>query len=355
MFVGFNQDATNLAVGNAAGFQVFEVPPRASFRRLKKESSLGGISIVALLEGTPLLAVVGSSTASSSSSLDKIMSNRFLQLYDANKNEVLTEMHFDSPVLAVRMNAKRLVAILERHAHLFDLNTMSPLPQIRTDPPNNRGLGSLSMLTSTMTAYFAFPYPEQRDTSRALSMNSSGSPGGGGGGGSSSFTNSDGRVAIIDAIELTQVEVVAAHHRALAAVEFCANGTRFATCSVKGTSVKVFSCPRPKLLFVFRRGQREALVHSLSLSPGGEMVAMTSNTGTLHLFSCADGSQSSSVEGVRSFGKITLPDASYCLCKISDDCRVVNVVTPQAAGQRAVLAQYTVDASPKLINEFPLQ
>ena len=85
------------------------------------------------------------------------------------------------------------------------------------------------------------------------------------------------------------------------------------------------------------------------------MVAMTSNTGTLHLFSCADGSQSSSVEGVRSFGKITLPDASYCLCKISDDCRVVNVVTPQAAGQRAVLAQYTVDASPKLINEFPLQ
>lgn len=319
MFVGFNQECSQIATGSETGFQVFDVPPSGGFRRRINETSLGGIRLVAMLHDTPLIAVVGSSQGT----------NRYLLLYDAGRKEVVTEMHFDTTILAVKMNMKRLVIILERHIHLFDLNTLAPLPQIRTtQPPNKRGLGSLSALSaSDMTCYFAFPHSD-RDESR-------------------------GDVVVMDAISCRKVQMIAAHQHPIAALELCSDGSRLATCSERGTQIKVFSIPNMQLLFTFRRGNWAANIYCLALSQKGELIAAASDSGTLHLFRAADGSTSTET---KSFAKVNIKEKVKTICGVDASCSFVSVVTMPTTGEALTLSQYALDkSSAKLAAEYPLQ
>ena len=320
--VTFNQDMTRMSVGTDSGFQIFDLPPATNYRRIRSEQSLGGVSQVAMLEKTPLIAVVGGAANNSSN-------NRHLQLYDLNKSEVLTEMHFDTAILNVRINIKRLAVILDRHIHLFDLNTMQPLPQVRTTSPLNKaGIGALSCLLNTGACYFAFPQSSDKDNP------------------------SRGDVFVLDAISLQHISVIPAHNTTVVALEFCGSGTRLATCSVKGTVIRVFSNPNPTLLYTFRRGQQEAIIYSLAFNYAGDLLAVASNSGTLHLFRCDEQNQgASSLAGTRSFSKISIKEKQRTNCGISADGSVLSIV--QVADQ-GLLTQYEIRGEKtKLVGEYP--
>ena len=328
MFVAFNRCASCVTSANDAGFQIFGVPPDSTFRQLRSDTTLGAISVVAMLDNTPLLVVVGSSRGTQQQ--QQTGTHRFLQLYDTNRHEVLTSMHFDTAILNVRMNIKRLVVILERTTHIFDLNTLAPLPQIRsTQPLNKTGLGALSDLTTAGKCYFAFPYSDREGR---------------------------GDIVVIEAVEQRESTILPAHRHPIVAVEICSSGSRIATCSISGTTIKVFSNPNSQLLFQFRRGQRQALVYCLAFSRNGDLLAVSSDSGTLHLFSCNEGGGTGGFEGIRSFAKIAVRDPKLkTLCAISENNKILSVVSvPAQAGQRCTIVQYLIEQNCKLTAEYPL-
>ncbi|RKO98612.1 hypothetical protein CXG81DRAFT_28577 [Caulochytrium protostelioides] len=85
-------------------------------------------------------------------------------------------------------------------------------------------------------------------------------------------------------------EMVAAHHAAIAIVRIAASGTLLATASARGTLIRLFSTQAGAAsrawtcLRELRRGVETAAIQSLAFSPAATMLAVASDTGTVHLF-----------------------------------------------------------------------
>jgi len=78
-----------------------------------------------------------------------------------------------------------------------------------------------------------------------------------------------------------------AHNGALAALALSADGNQLATTSEKGTLVRLWDTATGQQLHQLRRGADPARIYSLSFSPTAEWLALTSDKGTLHVFSLA--------------------------------------------------------------------
>lgn len=251
MFLSFN--GSQLLATSEAGFQVYDASP--TFRRLTNETGLGGVSCAAIEE-------TSGSVIACLSNVGTHLLNRVVVIYDLSAKSVITEMHFEEPVIAIKVNILRLVVILEKRTHMFDWKTLTPLPQIATiSPVNSKGLGALSSCyTYGESSYFAWPHTDGGQTR--------------------------GDAVVMD-VQTGKTSLITAHQTSpIVALEFSPGGTRLATSSLKGTIIRVFSIPTGELLYTFRRGAKDALIDSLVFSPSGAFLAVTSNSTTLHVFRC---------------------------------------------------------------------
>ena len=179
-----------------------------------------------------------------------------------------------------------LVAVLERRAAVYDLQTLAPLRALDT-PPNARGLAAL-----TPAAVPGDPcllaLPSGDGGSGALQVYDLAAPGGAGAAGGVSG-GGGGVQALAE---------VSAHKAPLAAMAWSADGGLLATASATGTVVRVHALqPGASRLFSFRRGSTPATVHCLAFGPGGggggnggaaartpRLLAAASSHGTIHIF-----------------------------------------------------------------------
>ena len=62
------------------------------------------------------------------------------------------------------------------------------------------------------------------------------------------------------------------------------DGDRLASCSWKGTIIRIFSLPKGQKLSTFKRGISSAFIFFLNFSSNSEKLISTSDTGMLHIF-----------------------------------------------------------------------
>jgi autophagy-related protein 18 len=308
MFVGFSQNGNRLSTASMGGFQQFDISP-TSFKRLHNETSLGGISIAAVEEASSTLVACLANPNSH-------LANRVVVLFDMKEHQPITEMHFEDPILAIRVNPSRLVIIMERRTHLFNFRTLAPLPQISTtSPPNVKGLGTLSSCERfNEVSYFAWAHTE--------------------------MPSSRGDAVVMD-VQSMKIMMIPAHQTSpIAQLELSRSGTRLATCSTKGTVIRVYSIPQGELLYSLRRGSKDAIIDGLVFSPAGTMLAVTSNSTTLHIFKC-DKLSVSERDDIRSFAKITVKDGVKYLMGLSGgDDTLYLVAKPN--GTEAMMDVYSI-------------
>lgn len=92
----------------------------------------GGIGIAEMLFCTSLIALVGAGEHPS-------LSPRKLQIINTKRQSTICELVFNTAVLGVKLNRKRLVVILEEHVYVYDISNMKLLHTIDTSPnPNGR-------------------------------------------------------------------------------------------------------------------------------------------------------------------------------------------------------------------------
>ena len=82
---------------------------------------------------------------------------------------------------------------------------------------------------------------------------------------------------------------IMAHQSGIAAMCISDDGSFVATASEKGTVIRVYEMASGKQLKELRRGMKSAVITSLSFSPDGSMLLVSSNTGTVHLFDLTSG------------------------------------------------------------------
>lgn len=239
----------------------------------------GGIGIVEMLFCTSLVALVGAGESPA-------FSPRKLQIINTKRQSIICELTFITAILAVKLNRKRLIVVLEEHIYIYDISNMKLLHTIDTCPNPN---AIVALSPSSENCYLAYPPNASSGVASSSSMPTnasasnmslasplSGTPntfgplsssGSSGGGSAGSF--SGGEVLIFDAIHLQPINIIQAHKSPISCLQFNHDGTLLATASDKGTVIRVFSVPQGQKLFQFRRGTYPARIYSISFSMDG--------------------------------------------------------------------------------------
>lgn len=226
----------------------------------------GARGIVEMLFCTSLLALVGAADQPQSSP-------RKLQIVNTKRQSMICELLFPSSILAVKLNRKTLVIVLETEIYIYDISNMRLLHVIET-APNPEAICALS--PSAENSYLAYPSPVPSPLSTASPSSASPAP--------SSSSPATGDVLLFSTTTLTLTNIIRAHKSPLSALAISPSGTLLATASDKGTIIRVWSVPGAERLWQFRRGTREAKIYSMAFNTVGSLLAVSSAHDTVHIF-----------------------------------------------------------------------
>ncbi|KAK8849687.1 hypothetical protein IAR55_005022 [Kwoniella newhampshirensis] len=279
----FNQDFSCIAVGHKKGYTILNCDP---FGKVHSKTDQGATGIVEMLFCTSLVALVGAADTQPSNSPRK------LQIVNTKRQSTICELIFPTSVLAVKMNRKRLIVVLESEIYIYDISTMKLLHTIETGP-NPNAVCALS--SSSEHSYLAYPSPAPSASSTPLSSSAVPAP---------PPAPTTGDVLLFDTISLSALNVIQAHKTPIAALALNSTGTMLATASDKGTVVRVFSVPDAKKLWQFRRGTQSARIFSINFNLMSTLLAVSSDSSTIHIYRLANspkskgGPSSDTIDGI---------------------------------------------------------
>jgi len=247
LYASFNQDCTCFSVGTEKGFFVCDTEPMKE--RFSREFNKG-IGIVEMLYRCNILAMVGGGP-NPKFPLNKVM------LWDDFQAQIIAELEFSSPVKGVRIHRNRVVVILETKSYVHNFSDLKILDQIDTfyNPS-----GICAVCPSTDNQVMAF------------------------------LGKDEGTILIKNYTQNTS-RVIHAHDNAISQICLNVDGIRLATASTRGTLVRIFDTESGKQLLEFRRGSSPAAIESLSFNNRSTSLALSSDKGTIHIYSCANGKE----------------------------------------------------------------
>ncbi|KAB2084906.1 hypothetical protein ES319_A05G365200v1 [Gossypium barbadense] len=241
----FNQDNSGFAISTKDGFKIID----SNTGRLCYDRAVGAFIIVEMLYSSSLLAIVGAGEQPS-------LSPRRLCFFNTTTGAPLREMNFLTSILAVRLNRKRLVVVLQEKTYIYDSNSLSMLDTIDT-VPNLKGLCAFS--PSLEGCFLALP-----------------------------ASTAKGAVLVYNVMELQLHCEIDAHRSPLAAIALSSNGKYIATASEQGTIIRIHLVSEATKSYSFRRGTCSSTIFSLSFAPSlqlPDILVATSSSGSVHIFS----------------------------------------------------------------------
>ncbi|KAM7499473.1 hypothetical protein LguiA_023887 [Lonicera macranthoides] len=240
--VSWNQDYGCFAAGTSSGFRIYNCDPfKETFRRDLKS---GGFGIVEMLFRCNILALVGGK-ANSQYPPNKVI------IWDDHQSRCIGEFSFRSEVRAVKLRRDRVVVVLEHKIYVYNFMDLKLLHQIET-LGNPRGLCCLSHQVNT--SVLACPGIRR------------------------------GQVRI-EHFGLNVTKFIHAHDSPIACLTLTMDGLLLATASTRGTLIRIFNTMDGSRLQEVRRGVDKADIYSIALSPNVQWLAVSSDKGTVHIFS----------------------------------------------------------------------
>ncbi|KAK4700494.1 autophagy-related protein 18, partial [Phenoliferia sp. Uapishka_3] len=195
-----------------------------------------------------------------------------------SRQSTICELTFPTTILAVKLNRRRLVVVLEERIYVYDISNMKLLHEIETSP-NPQAICALS--PSSENSYLAYPSPLPSPAAPFASTPPAAPP--------SANSQSTGDVLLFDAVSLSVTNIIQAHKAPVANLSLNPSGTLLATASDKGTVIRIFSVPNGDKVHEFRRGSYPAKIYSISFNAVSSLLCVSSDTETVHIFKLAKG------------------------------------------------------------------
>lgn len=167
-------------------------------------------------------------------------------------------------IVAVRMNRKRLVVVLDTEIYVYDISNMKLLHTIETGP-NPSGVCALTPSSEPCLLAYSTHVPSPAT-------------------GADGSAAAPGNVIVYDLLTLSVANVIQAHRTRIACLATSADGSLLATASDKGTVIRVYAVPSGRLLHQFRRGSYTARIHSMTFNAANTLLCVSSDSDTVHLF-----------------------------------------------------------------------
>ncbi|RPD61269.1 WD40 repeat-like protein [Lentinus tigrinus ALCF2SS1-6] len=256
LFANFNQDFTCISVGTKKGYSITNVEP---FGRVYTMND-GARGIVEMLFCTSLLALVGAADHPQSSP-------RKLQIVNTKRQSMICELPFPSSILAVKLNRKTPVIVLEVEIYIYDISNMKLLHVIETTPNPN---AIVALSPSADNSYLAYPSPVPSPALSQATLSQQPMP--------PFSAPSTGDVLLFSTRSLTVANVIQAHKSPISFLSINSSGTMLATASKKEA-------------LPFRRGTREDRIYSIHFNIVSTLLVVSSAHDTAHIFKLWQGSQ----------------------------------------------------------------
>ncbi|KAI1103201.1 WD40 repeat-like protein [Jackrogersella minutella] len=235
--VTFNSDASRFVVGLDSGFCIF-LSNNSQIQTARVFNA--GLGLVQMMGNANYLALVGGGRS------PKFPQNKVI-VWDDSKGKIALELATLTAVRGVQISKSRIAVVLQNSVRVYAFHK-PPTPLARYETSDNY-LG-LCCLTEK---YLVFP------------------------------GRTPGQVQVVQ-LATDSVSIIPAHSSSLRALQLSSDGELLATASEKGTIIRIFSTSSCAKLAERRRGSEFATIYSLRFSPSGNMLACTSDKGSLHIF-----------------------------------------------------------------------
>ncbi|KAJ7973346.1 Autophagy-related protein like [Quillaja saponaria] len=243
LHLSFNQDSGCFAAGTDHGFRIHNCDPfREIFRR--DFGPGGGVGLVQMLFRCNILAFVGGGS-DPQYPINKVM------IWDDHESRCIGELSFRSEVKGVRLRRDKIVVVLLHKIFVYNFADLKVLHHIETIA-NPKGLCEVSHVSGHMV--LVCPGLQK------------------------------GQVRV-EHYGSKRTKFIMAHNSRIACFTLTQEGRLLATASSKGTLVRVFNTLDGSLLQEVRRGAERAEIYSLAFSTTAQWLAVSSDKGTVHVFS----------------------------------------------------------------------
>ncbi|KAK8565463.1 hypothetical protein V6N13_020567 [Hibiscus sabdariffa] len=243
LHISFNQDHGCFAAGIQHGFRIYNCDPfREIFRRDFDRG--GGIGVVEMLFRCNILALVGGGP-------DPQYPPNKVMIWDDHQSRCIGELSFRSEVRSVRLRRDRIIVVLEQKIFVYNFADLKLLHQIETIA-NPKGLCAVSQGAGSLV--LVCPGLQK------------------------------GQVRV-EHYASKRTKFIMAHDSRIACFALSQDGQLLATASSKGTLVRIYNTVDGSLLQEVRRGADRAEIYSLAFSSNAQWLAVSSDKGTVHVFS----------------------------------------------------------------------
>lgn len=247
LVLNFNQDGSCFAVGTEQGFKIYNSSP---FSNNFERNIGGGIGTVEMLNRCNILALVGGGR-------NPKYNNHKVIIWDDHQSKVVSELRFTSYVKNVKLKKDKLFVVCETKIYIFSLNTFENIDTIETGE-NPKGLIAISV--DPKSTSIAYPSNLKRD--------------------GIGFVN-------VKLFDQEKSSLIKAHESTIAALALNNDGTLLATASDKGTLIRIFNVFSGNMLQEVRRGSEKAMIYCICFNQSSQLLACSSDRGTIHIFSLA--------------------------------------------------------------------
>ncbi|XP_072966828.1 autophagy-related protein 18d-like [Typha angustifolia] len=241
--LSWGQNYESFTVGTNIGFRSYRCDPFAEIYRCDFKDS--GFAVVEMLRRQGTYVLVGVAAG-------PLFARNKVMIWNAVEGHCTCELVLQHEVMAVKMvDDQHLVVVHERTVCVYKIGAQKPLRQIETFS-NPKGLCSVSSRPNISTM-------------ACLGLHR-------------------GRVRV-EHLNRKETKYIGAHDSDIACLSLSSDGLLVATASTKGTLIRIFNTEDGTSLRELRRGADRAEIYSITFSPTAKWLAVSSDKGTVHIFS----------------------------------------------------------------------
>ena len=205
----------------------------------------GGIGRIEMLHRSNIMALVGGGK------LPKFDKGKVI-IWDDQEKQVYNEIAFNSDVLNVKLKKDLVMVSIESEINVYSFPDIDFKKKYETSK-NDKGI----MVVNGSEARNVLAFPGK----------------------------TKGSVTVVNFENETEFIIDNAHETEIGQIGINYDGTLIATCSEKGTLIRIFGTDKLEKPFAeLRRGAEKAEIYSLAFSPDNKFLCCASDRGTVHVF-----------------------------------------------------------------------
>jgi|LauGreDrversion4_2_1035121.scaffolds.fasta_scaffold551358_1 autophagy-related protein 18 len=205
------------------------------------------IFLVELLHESSLVFLVGLEEA-------KDFSPYKVTMWSTSENLVIyTSPKFNSKIQAIKLNKKRMLVLERNLLHIFNFSDMKIIHSLEVN--------------NLSTAHIVISHCIENDNIFCYSH----------------FAD-QGLIKVYDLFSLYLKHTIRAHKSKVGRLSINHKGDMVASCSEKGTIIRIFSIITGDKLYTFKRGISSTIIYSMCFNKINNQILVTSENGTVHLF-----------------------------------------------------------------------